>query len=343
MSPVSPAAKGAELKELEDFAFTLVGKDEERKGLRTDALLIVKNGSIIYERYGRGFDRTKRHISWSVAKSVSSALVGVAVKQGALALKDSICDQLTEYQGRPQCAITVQDTITFGTGLFWQETYEDQPYVMSSDISMIFGVGRADHLKHILSHPLTAPPGTRWAYSTADAVLASVVAKRALAKVHGNDAFWKLFFEPIGMPRAVLEEDARGTPAGGFMLYATPREFAKVGFLFLNDGCWSGERLLPVGWVAASTTPSTVFVASAPPDETTPSGYAWWLNRPVPEQGKTKPWADSPEDTYVAVGHWGQRIIVVPSEDVIVVRTGDDRAGSMSINELTRLSLAVAR
>ena len=337
------AGKETQIKALEDFAFTLTGKDSERLGYRTEGLVIIKNGAIVYERYARGFDETKRHLSWSVAKSISSALVGVAVKQGVLELDDGICQYLSEFEGSPQCAITVKDAITFGTALGWQEEYEDQSYQVSSVISMLFGSGHRDQLKHILTHKLVAEPGKRWSYSTGDAELASALAKRALAKGLGKDVFWKLLFDPIGMPRATFEEDAKGTPLGGSMVWATPRDFAKFGYLFLNDGCWAGERILPEGWVAASTTPSDVFVATAPDDEKTPSGYSWWLNRPVPSQNKPMPWPDIPEDTYAALGHWGQRIIVVPSQDVIVVRVGDDRDGSIDVNELAKLSLAVTR
>jgi CubicO group peptidase (beta-lactamase class C family) len=95
--------------------------------------------------------------------------------------------------------------------------------------------------------------------------------------------------------------------------------------------------------VKASTTTSDVFTASAPDSESTPSGYSWWLNQASPARNKPKPWADVPDDTYAALGHWGQRIIVVPSEDLVVVRVGDDRVESIDVNELLKLSLAVAR
>ncbi len=343
VSLVSPTAKAAELQALEEFAFTLTGKDSERKGYRTEGLVIIKGGTIVYERYARGFDVTKRHISWSVAKSVSSALIGVAVKQGALQLGDSVCKHLPEFDGSPQCAITVKDSITFGTGLGWQEEYEDQSYQVSSPIAMLYGSGHPDQLKFVLTHKLVAEPGKRWNYSTGDATLSAAVAKRALSRAHGNDAFWTLMFDRIGMQRAAFEEDARGTPQGGSMVFATPRDFAKFGFLFLNDGCWNGERILPEGWVKDSTTTSAVFTASAPESEETPSGYSWWLNRASPERNMPLPWPDAPGDTYAALGHWGQRIIVIPSEDVIVMRTGDDRQGSIKVNELIKLSLAVAR
>ncbi|MBE2248452.1 MAG: serine hydrolase [Myxococcus sp.] len=339
---VDRATKAEALDALEAYAFTLQGKDSERLGFRTDGLVIIKRGVIVYERYARGYDVTKKHLSWSVAKSLTSALVGVAVKEGVLSLSDSICQHLPEYEGSPRCDITVKDAITFGTGLSWLEVYENQSYQVSPTIAMLYGVARADNLAHILSHKAIAAPGARWQYSTADAQLASAVAKRALAKKYDRDAFWTLLFDRIGLSALVIEEDAKGTPQGGSSMYATPRDFAKFGFLFLNDGCWNGERLLPEGWVAASTTPSDVYVATLPA-EPRPSGYAWWLNRPLPAKGRPAPWPDVPEDAYAASGHWGQRIVVVPSEDVVMVRFGDDRKGAIDANTLIKLSLAVAR
>jgi CubicO group peptidase (beta-lactamase class C family) len=340
---VDPTAKAAQIKALEDYAFTLEGQDSERKGYRTNALLIIKNGVIVYEKYARGFDETKRHLSWSVAKSYSSAFIGTAVHQGLMSLDDSVCKYLTEYEGTDQCKIRVKDAITFGTGLQWQEEYEDQSYQVSSVIAMLFGVGHRDQLKHIITHKLVAEPGARWSYSTGDAHLAAALAKRALTEAHGKDAFWKLLADPIGAGKTTFEEDSRGTPLGGSMVFATPRDFARFGFLFLNDGCWNGERLLPAGWVATSTTPSDVYVSGSPADEKSPSGYSWWLNTAIPSKSQPKPWPDAPDDAYAAQGHWGQRIIVIPSEDVVIVRTGDDRDGSMPANEIIKFSLPVAR
>lgn len=340
MALVDPVAKAAEIKALEDFAFTLVGEDAQRLGLRTDGLVIVKNGAIVYERYGRGFTETNKHLSWSVAKSVTSALVGVAVQQGALALDDSICKHIRGYSGTAVCGITVKHALTFATGLAWQEEYEDKGYQVSSVIAMLFGVGHRDQLRHILTHRQATRPGEQWLYSTGDSELASAVAKGALERKVGKGAFWTLLFDKLGM-KAVVEEDLMGTPLGGSMVYATPRDFAKFGWLYLNDGCWAGERLLPPGWVRDSTTVSEAFARHAPAEEKTPNGYAWWLN--VEAHGNPKPWPDAPDDTFAALGHWGQRIIVIPSEDVVIVRTGDDRQGSMDVNELIKYALPVTR
>lgn len=337
----SEAKRGA-IEALETFAFTLTGTDGERLGLRTDSLLIIKKGVIIYERYARGFDAEKPHLSWSVAKSLTSALIGVAVQRGALALTDSICRFVPEAEDSGHCAITVKDLITFSSGMKWQEEYENQTYQVSSVISMLYGSGHKDQLAHILSHPVMGAPGTTWSYSTADAQLASLVARRALEVRDGKDAFWTLLFDRIGLSKLVFEEDGQGMPQGGSSLYATPRDFAKFGFLFLNDGCWNGERLLPEGWVTASTTPSEAYLATLPA-EPRPSGYSWWLNRSLPAQSRARPFPAVPEDAYLASGHWGQRIIVVPSEDLLVLRFGDDRKATIDNDELISRAIEVAR
>lgn len=338
--PVDATARASAIQALSDAFFHLDGPDAERRGLRTDALLIIEHGAIRYERYARGYGPTNRHISWSVAKSITSALTGAAVFRGALSLEDSICMYLPGFKG-DVCDIRVKHPITFATGLDWQEGYENASYQTSSVISMLFGVGHHDQLTHILTHRRAAAPGAAWRYSTGDAELAAAVAKRALEAKVGPAPFKQVLFEPIGMAGAVLEEDARGTPLGGSHVFATARDFARFGFLFLNDGCWAGRRLLPVGWVAASTTVSEPFRTGSGATDTLPSGYAWWLNRPVPEQNKPKPWPDSPDDAFVAIGHWGQYIIVIPSRDVVIVRLGDDRNDSVDLNTLITRALAV--
>jgi len=354
---VNPTAKAAELKALEDYAFTLVGKPEERKGYRTNALVVVKNGAIVYEKYARGWDASGRQLSWSVAKSVSSTLAGVAVQQGLMNLDDSVCKHLPEYADDPVvCAIAVKHFLTFGSGLQWQEEYEDKGYQVSSVIAMLFGVGHKDQVRHVLTHRKLREPGTQFVYSTGDAHVVGALAKKALTAKHGPDAFWTQLFEPIGMKNVVFEEDLAGSPLGGSFVYATARDFAKLGYLMLNDGCWNDQRLLPVGWVQRATTPSETFRANRGdcagatlpanefqlPCEGTPNGYMWWLNRP-PADGVEKPWKDAPDDTYAALGHWGQRIIVIPSEDLVIARNGDDREGSIPVNELVKLVLPLVR
>ena len=330
--------KTAELKAMEDYAFTTFGTDRQRYGVRTDGLMIIKGGNIIYERYARGWSASNRHLSWSVAKSISSAMIGVAVNKGLMNIEDSICTYLTEYAGKPICSIKVKHFLTFGSGVQWQEGYEDGSYQSSSVISMLLGEGHRDQIGFVLDQHQLRAPGTQFVYSTGDAAVVAALAKAALKPAYGNDAFWSQLFDKIGMHRAVFEEDPKGNPLGGSYVYATLRDYARFGYLFLNDGCWNGERLLPEGWVRSSSTISDTFKSNRgycseedPPAGTValpcarvPSGYMWWLNQAPIAEGK-KPYKDLPDDTYFANGHWGQYIAVFPSADVVVVRIGDDR------------------
>jgi len=339
LAPVAQS-KSAEIKALEDAFFTLTGKDDDRLGLRTDGLLIIKDGKLVYEKYARGYAATNKHLSWSVAKSFTSGLIGVAVQQGKLRLDQSICDFIP-HQRLDVCRVTVENLLTFSSGFDWQEEYEHESYQVSSVIAMLFGEGHRDMLDFVTKHPFYAAPGTAWRYSTGDATVLAAVAKAALGGKKGwaQDAL----FKPIGMTGAVLEEDTKGTPLGGSHVFATPRDFARYGYLYLNDGCWNGTRLLPSDWVKESTTASAAYRANSPPGETEPNGRMWWLNQAIPEKNQAKPWKDAPDDAYEADGHWGQYIVVVPSAHVVIMRTGDDRNADADQSQLISLSLKVAQ
>ena len=129
------------IKALEAYAFTLEGEDAERIGLRTDGVVIIKNGKLIYEKYARGFTKDNPHLTWSVTKSVMSALTGIAVGTGQLTLETSICDY---YENLPpdNCAVTLLNLLEFSTGFDWTEIYENEANQVSSVFAMLYGEGR---------------------------------------------------------------------------------------------------------------------------------------------------------------------------------------------------------
>lgn len=337
-------ARAQAIAALEDYAFTLVGKDVDRKGRRTDGLVIIKGGRLIYEKYARGYDATRSHLTWSVSKSLTSALAGVAVKLGRIKVENSIC-KYRAYHNPDICRVTVENTLTFGTGLDWAETYENDLPRASSVGAMLYGEGRLDMAEFVAGHPFRADPGTLCTYSSGDSVLLSSVLTSTLQPVYGQAFPHTLLLNRLGMKNTALERDAKGTFVGSSYWYAPPREMARLGFLYLNDGCWEGDRLLPEGWVQKSTTVSDVFKKDRQdndPDDR--FGYAWYANVPVPELGMDKPYPDLPDDAYAARGHWGQSITVVPSMDTVVVRVGDDRETHITdFNTLLKLALEVAQ
>jgi CubicO group peptidase (beta-lactamase class C family) len=324
-APEALASRQPQIKALEDYAFTPTGKDEERLGIRTDAVVVVHRGRLLYERYARGWSGDKRHLSWSVSKSFTNVLTGLAVARGALTLEDSLCKHLRPAR-EEACAIKVRHLLEFSSGLDWRETYEGKGNQASSVLAMLYGVGRRDMVSFITSHPLRDEPGTSWEYSSGDSTLLAGVVGAALQPRLGPRWAWELLFHPLGMKSATWERDNQGVLIGSSSLYATPRDLAKLGYLFLNDGCWEGRRLLPEGWVADSTRPSAAMRARRvdwEPGEV--QGRQWWLNQRVPGVQPELPWPSVPEGAYAARGHWGQSVTVIPSRDLVVVRLADDR------------------
>ena len=161
---------------------------------------------------------------------------------------------------------------------------------------------------------------------------------------HGADYPWKLLFEPLGITSAVWERDGSGVPVGSSYLYMTPRDGARYGTMLLNDGCWNGERILPAGWVDAlrQNPPSTAVKAYGRDGGRSP-GWNVWLNQPIPPDETTElPMPAAPADMYGALGHWRQQIWVMPSQDLVVVRFGDDRSDAYSANDLAPKVVALA-
>jgi CubicO group peptidase (beta-lactamase class C family) len=245
--PADPAGRGA-IEALERYAFPPRAAD--RKGIRTDGVVVARGGVIVYERYADGYGPASPHVAWSCTKSLTSALAGVALAGGALGLDDSICRHLPAAGGA--CEVTVRHLLQLASGLDWNESYEGMNLQGSSVLAMLYGVGRADMAGFVRAHPSIAPPGARWNYSSGDSVLLSAVIRAALEPRLGAGWPGAALFEPLGMRSATLERDAAGTPVGSSFLHATPRDLARFGLLYLADGCWRGERILAEGYVAAS-------------------------------------------------------------------------------------------
>ncbi|MFL5320613.1 MAG: serine hydrolase domain-containing protein [Myxococcaceae bacterium] len=336
------AAAKAEIAALEEYMFTLEGKDEERKGIRTDGLLIVKGGAIVYEKYARGWKDDKRHILWSCTKTLSGMMAGIAVQKGLVDTSQSIC---TYNKAVPEknCAITVENLLQMASGLDWAEEYENKANQESSVLALFYGEGQADGAKFVASHDRAADPGTKFNYSTGESMLlVSTVQEAVKDKLDPQQFPWTEMFDKVGMKSVRWERDGKNHFYGGSHSYMTLRDMARFGYFMLNDGCWNGERILPEGWMANSTTPNPVWKSNRG-DETWEYGRQIWLNRPLPEISYEKPWKDLPDDTYGAVGHWGQYIYVVPSLDLVVVRMGDDRdASALDENEMIKRAIAVA-
>lgn len=336
------AVDGPAAQALDAYVFPGTPDNEERAGIRTDGVVVVRHGQVVYERYGRGYTATTPHLAWSVSKTFMNALAGVAVREGRLDVEEVVCAYV---DGLPSaaCEVSIEDLLSMASGFDWHETYEGDGPTSSSVLAMLYGQGQGDMARFVAGHPLRDPPGTTWMYSSGDTNLLSAAVGAALTPVYGRDFAWSALFEPLGVTSATWERDGAGTLVGSSYLWATPRDLARFGLLWLHDGCWGGERVLPEGWVAWSTEVPPGF-RSKPlgRDDGDVQGRQVWLNRPVPEVGQVeRPWPSVPEDAYAARGHWKQSITVIPSLDLVVVRVADDRDDTFDFDRFLGLAAAV--
>jgi CubicO group peptidase (beta-lactamase class C family) len=264
-------------------------------------VVVVRDGVIVAEWYENGRDAMSYATSWSVAKSFTSALIGIAIGDGLIDGVDArIADFFPDWRGTAKEAITLRHVLSMESGLQWDEDYA--PDDVSDVIRMI--VAEHDHLVYAAARPPEVPPGTRFSYSSGDSMLFSGVLEAVTGGRAGEYAREKLF-DPIGMEPVDWWRDAAGHTATYCCLDTPTRQFAKFGLLYLRGGRWEDRQIVPADWVEASTTPHGVWEGY---------GYQWWLT------GLTN--SDLPRDLYSARGHDGQYIYVVPSLDLVVVRNG---------------------
>jgi len=332
--PIGSPISGPAVEALENYAFAL-RNDATRDGIRTDALLIVHDGQIIYERYAAPTTAQTPHLTWSISKSLLAAVLGVAYGEGRFKLDDPALKFYPALEKHP--AITLGHLLNWASGLDWQEDYEYAP-LKSSVVAMLYTRGHRDMAAFTAGHDAYAAPGQAFRYSSGDSNLLAAALKTMVGPARYADYPWTALFEPLGIRHAVWESDASGTFVASSYAYLTARDLARVGLLMARGGRWNDRQLLPEDWVAFNLKPFAGYKAQQ--DEAVPGGH-WWLNRPV--DGATSPWPDAPPDTFAALGHWGQALYVMPSQKLVIVRYGDDRDGSYQHNELLKRVLQAVR
>jgi len=271
----------------------------------THAALIVQGGRLIVERYGAGRGPDQTYPSWSMAKSMTQALVGLAVGDGLLDVHAPA--DVPEWRGAndPRGAITLDLLLRMSSGLEFVEDYvPDHP---SDAIAMLWGAGKDDVAHFAADKPLEHAPGVFWSYSSGTTNIVSRCVARALnARGPDFETFMRRrLFEPLGMTSASPKFDPAGTFIGSSFCFCTARDFARFGTLYLRDGVWEDRRLLPAGWVDYARTKTW-----QQPNDEGPYGAHWWLDPAGP-------------GSFSAQGFGGQLIVVVPDLDMVVVRSGD--------------------
>jgi CubicO group peptidase (beta-lactamase class C family) len=289
----------------------------------TAAFVVVYKGHIIGERYMAGITKDTQLESWSMGKSLTATLFALLVKDGVYKVNDPAPVPEWQKPGDPRAAIRNADLLRMSSGLRFIAG-QDPDYTPDKgypDHTLIY-TGAIDAFKHSMTRPLQFPPNTEGRYRNSDPLMIGWLIKQAVTK-RGEDYLTypqRALFDRIGIRRQVLETD----PYGNFLLsgydYGTARNWARLGLLYLQDGMWQGQRVLPEGWAA--------FVSSPAPAWKRPVyGGSFWVNgdgaRPIPKTA------------YFANGAGGQRTIIIPTHDLVVVRMGHhkgDRAGMKTLD-----------
>lgn len=299
-----------------DLAF-----DDESQSIpqNTRAMVVLFRGRIVGERYAPGFDKNTRHISWSMGKSITSALVGILVGDGHFKIKDPAPVAEWQNPNDPRSKITIADLLHMSSGLrFHTGNIQDGSMFTERDHHRAVYFGAVNVFEYSIKRDLEFPPNTVWRYRNCDPlILGRIIRETVEARGEEYLAFpQRALFDRIGIRNMVLEAD----PYGNFIMtgfeYGTARDWARFGLLHLQDGMWQGNRILPQGWVKFVSTP-------APADRDQKYGGLFWLNR----SGR---YSKLPRDMYWAAGHHGQTVAIIPSRDVVIVRLGHSFRGGYS-------------
>jgi CubicO group peptidase (beta-lactamase class C family) len=288
----------------------------------TRAVVVIQRGRLVAERYMPGYSAETPLLSWSMAKSITQALVGIAVQKGLVDIDKPMGNPHWSADDK-RAQIPWRQWINMIDGQDYHEIGATRP-TKNDAARMLFGPGRLDVAAFGASLPLVHTPGTFWNYNSAGVNLIADALGRVLApdaapaqrRARVSEVLSRELFEPLGMTSAQPEFDGAGTLIGSALVYATARDYARFGLLYLRDGVWEGKRILPSGWVDFART-------KTPADNCDIYGAGFWV---TPQEGRGKPFVtltpDGPRDLFNAQGHEGQLIVIVPSKDLIVVRLG---------------------
>ncbi|NUY80066.1 serine hydrolase [Flavobacterium sp. MAH-1] len=272
--------------------------NEKRK--RTRAVIVIYKDHIIAEKYAPGFSKNSKILGWSMTKSITATLFGILQKQNKFDISKPA--PIAEWQHDRRKKITVRDLLQMNSGLEWTEDYE----TISDATTMLFNsrdMGRVQ-----LEKTAIANPGENWNYSSGTSNLLSGILRKQF-KTHQQylDFWYSALIDRIGMHSMFVETDMAGNYVGSSYAWATARDWAKFGLLYLHNGNWNGDRIFDKDWLDFVTTPTKGSEGRY--------GGHFWLNR-----GGFLP--NVPRDTYSANGFQGQRVFIIPSKDLVVVRMG---------------------
>ncbi len=275
----------------------------------TNGYMIIKDGYIVAEDYFNGLTLEVKHASYSIAKSITSAIIGIAIDQGYIeSVEDKFSDYFTELNnGNTQQwkkDLKVSHVLTMTSGIDWAEEG-----IFSNDIIQMSR--SEDYLEYVMNKPLNNKPGTDWSYNSGESMYLSGLINLTTGKNMLQFAEENLL-NPIGICNINWIADSKNHTVAGWGINATMHDFARFGYLFLNNGNWDGSQIISKEWIKESTSPFS--------NDYPFYGYLWWIG----EDAFFESTIDLPDDLYMAIGAFGQYLIIIPSENLIIARLGQD-------------------
>lgn len=279
--------------------------DDNQQGFETRALLVMKNGQVVAESYAQGVTAQTPLLGWSMAKSVTAMLLGRLMQQGQLQLGDTAL--FAEWAQDERSAIRLEQLLQMSSGLGFDETYAPG----SDATHMLFTAPSAAQVA--LQSPLVQPPGRQFSYSSGTTnLLSRLLSDRIPGGPQATLNFAsRELFAPLGMRHFLFEMDQSGDYVGSSYLYASARDWARLGLLMLQQGQLNGQQLLDAKWVQQATAPNSS-------DNERAYGYQFWLNR----GDAVLRWPELPADAYAMMGNRHQTVMMIPSQNTVLVRLG---------------------
>lgn len=288
----TPEEQGMDSQRLTQMLTTI-----QQQHLNLHSLLIIRNGYLVSETYFGVYQQDTRHELYSCTKSFVSTLIGIAIDKGYIDRTDHrIVDFFPEYTvanlDEQKETMTLEDLLTMRSGLDWQEG------------DPVYGAmyRSPDWVQFVLDKPMAQPPGSRFNYCSGCSHILSAILQQTTG-MNPRDFAEQYLFQPLGISNIQWDTDAAGIPIGGWGLQITPRDMAKLGYLYLQDGQWDGQQIISAKWVENATRKHTET------DGALGYGYQWWTYPSLA--------------AYTALGRYGQTIFVIPGADLVIVTTAE--------------------
>jgi CubicO group peptidase (beta-lactamase class C family) len=293
---------------------------DPKKPIFTHAVIAIYNGEIIGEKYADGFNVNSRLMGWSMTKSITATLIGILVNDGKLTIQQEA--PVAAWKNDTRKGITINNLLQASSGLEWEESY----FSPTSDFHNMF-TKSDDKAAYAASKPLKYTPNTYFQYSSGTTNILSKIIRETVGDENYYTFPYERLFNKIGMYSAILEPDPSGTFVGSSYGYASARDWARLGMLYLNKGVWNGEKILPDGWVRYASTPAD----AAPMRE---YGAQVWLNLGNPHNLEEVHRPGIPHDAIMFDGFENNYVVIIPSQNLVVVRLGVTHNENFNLSKL---------